>query len=89
MDRRFHLFGAYVCSMNIIGSIILGYMTLGLLVGSMNCLFRTRLYRIHPSSRLVTPDNAACDFLFTCLFLWPFLTGRDLYTKLKCGLWKG
>jgi hypothetical protein len=62
--------------MNVILFVILGYVALGLLIGTVNCLFRTRLYRDHPSSRLVPLDNAACDFLFTCMFFWPSLVGR-------------
>ena len=69
--------------MNVILFVIFGYVAFGLLIGTVNCLFRTRLYRDHPSSRLVPSDNAACDFLFTCMFFWPFIIGRAFRAKSK------
>jgi len=82
-------FGAYGCNMNAILFVIFGYVASGLLIGSLNCLFRTQLYRNHPSSRLVPWDNATCDFLLTCMFFWPSLVGRALSAKSKRGTRKG
>jgi hypothetical protein len=52
---------------------------LGLLIGFVNCAFRTHLYCSHPSSRLAPPDNAVCDFLFRSIFSWPWLVARALF----------
>jgi hypothetical protein len=68
--------------MRIAAMIIVGYLGLGLLTGFLNCAFKTRFYRNHPSSRLVPPDNAACDFLFRSMFVWPWFVACASYAAL-------
>ena len=68
--------------MRIVSIVIVGYLGLGLLTGFVNCAFKTRFYRRHPSSRLTPPDNAACDFLFRSMFFWPWFVASSLYAAL-------
>jgi hypothetical protein len=68
--------------MRIVAIVIVGYLGVGLLTGFVNCAFKTRLYRSHPSSRLTPPDNAACDFLFRSMFFWPWFVACALYAAL-------
>jgi hypothetical protein len=67
--------------MNALALALLGFLTAGLLFGSVNCLFNTRFYRRHPSSRLLPPENAVCDFLFTCMLMWPGLALRAFSSR--------
>ena len=64
--------------MSLASIVIVGYLGLGLFIGFVNCALRTHLYRSHPSSRLVPPDNAVCDFLFRSMLFWPWLVARAL-----------
>ena len=77
------LFGTHILKMSVAAIVIVGYLALGLLIGFVNCAFKTHLYCSHPSSRLVPPDNAVCDFLFRSMFFWPWLVARPLYAALR------
>jgi hypothetical protein len=65
--------------MHIAAEIFFGYLGVGLYTGYINCAFKTRFYRSHPSSQLAPPDNAACDFLFRSMFFWPWFIAHAVY----------
>jgi hypothetical protein len=63
-----------------IGYLIVGYLAVGAVYGSLHCIFRTRLFRSHPSARLLPVELHVVDFLLCCMCLWPWYVVRWLVT---------